>query len=107
MYDTLLVPLDGSKRAEAILRHVEELAGQYGATVIFLQVVELVPLNVGSGGLARCFRQTLIDVLSTPSPIWLPDKRNSARKASKFGRMSSMARPWKRSQPLPNAKVRI
>jgi nucleotide-binding universal stress UspA family protein len=26
MYKTILVPLDGSKRAEAILPHVEELA---------------------------------------------------------------------------------
>jgi len=25
MYNTILVPLDGSKRAEAILSHIEEL----------------------------------------------------------------------------------
>jgi nucleotide-binding universal stress UspA family protein len=50
MYNSILVPLDGSKRAEAILRHVEDLAGRYGATVIFLQVVEPVPLNVGLEG---------------------------------------------------------
>jgi nucleotide-binding universal stress UspA family protein len=47
MYNTILVPLDGSERAEAILRHVEDLARRYGATVIFLQVVEPVPLSVG------------------------------------------------------------
>jgi nucleotide-binding universal stress UspA family protein len=29
MYNTILVPLDGSKRAEAILPHVEDLAGRY------------------------------------------------------------------------------
>ena len=40
MYKTILVPLDGSKRAEAILGHVEELAQRYAARVIFLQVVE-------------------------------------------------------------------
>ena len=45
MYNSILVPLDGSKRAEAILPHVENLAGRYGATVIFLRVVELVPLK--------------------------------------------------------------
>jgi nucleotide-binding universal stress UspA family protein len=50
MYNTILVPLDGSKRAEAILPHVEDLAGRYGATVIFLRVVEPVPLNVGLEG---------------------------------------------------------
>lgn len=40
MYKKILVPLDGSDRAEAILSHVEDLASCYGATVIFLQVVE-------------------------------------------------------------------
>ena len=40
MYKTILVPLDGSKRAEAILPHVEELARLYEAKVVFLQVIE-------------------------------------------------------------------
>jgi len=42
MYNTILVPLDGSQRAEAILCHVEELAQRYHATVVFLRVVEPV-----------------------------------------------------------------
>jgi nucleotide-binding universal stress UspA family protein len=50
MYNTILVPLDGSKRAEAILRHAEDLAGRYGATVILLRVVEPVPLSTGLEG---------------------------------------------------------
>ena len=44
MYDKILVPLDGSQRAEAILRHVEELALRFRARVIFLRVVEPAPL---------------------------------------------------------------
>jgi len=40
MYHKILVPLDGSKRAERILPHVEELARRYKAKIIFLQVVE-------------------------------------------------------------------
>jgi nucleotide-binding universal stress UspA family protein len=40
MYKTILVPLDGSKRAENILRHVEALARCYNATVIFIQVLK-------------------------------------------------------------------
>lgn len=40
MYDTILVPLDGSKRAEKILPHIEELAQRYNAKVVFLQVVQ-------------------------------------------------------------------
>lgn len=44
MYRTLLVPLDGSKRAEAILPHVEELAQRTEAKVILLRVVEPAPI---------------------------------------------------------------
>ena len=40
MYKKILVPLDGSKRAERILPHVEQLAHNFGAQVIFLHVVE-------------------------------------------------------------------
>jgi nucleotide-binding universal stress UspA family protein len=43
MYNTILVPLDGSKRAEAILPHVQDLAQRYGAVVILLRVVGEVP----------------------------------------------------------------
>ena len=49
MYKTILVPLDGSKRAEAILPHVEELAQRYEAKVIFIQVVEPPPLMISPG----------------------------------------------------------
>ena len=49
MYHKILVPLDGSKRAEKILPHVEELSIRYKAKVIFLQVVEYktVPTTEG------------------------------------------------------------
>ena len=40
MYKRILVPLDGSRRAEQILAHVEELALHFEAKVIFLQVIE-------------------------------------------------------------------
>jgi nucleotide-binding universal stress UspA family protein len=40
MYQTILVPLDGSKRAEAILPHLENLAHCYQAKIILLRVVE-------------------------------------------------------------------
>ena len=38
MYQTLLVPLDGSTRAESILPYVENQALQFKSKVIFLQV---------------------------------------------------------------------
>jgi nucleotide-binding universal stress UspA family protein len=40
MYKKLLVPLDGSPRAESILPHVENLAKQFKSKVFFLQVVD-------------------------------------------------------------------
>ena len=40
MYKTILVPLDGSKRAENILKHVERLAFCYSSKVIFLEVLK-------------------------------------------------------------------
>ena len=40
MYHSILVPLDGSKRAETILPHVEDLAHRYDAKVILMGVVE-------------------------------------------------------------------
>ena len=39
MYKSILVPLDGSKRAEAILPHAENMALRYEAQLIFLQVL--------------------------------------------------------------------
>ncbi len=38
MYQKILVPLDGSARAETILPHVENLAARYDADVILLMV---------------------------------------------------------------------
>jgi nucleotide-binding universal stress UspA family protein len=46
MYRRILVPLDGSARAEAILPCVEELAHQFGSTVILLQVLEPVYISL-------------------------------------------------------------
>ena len=40
MYEKILVPLDGSKRAEMIRPHVRELANRFQATVILIKVVE-------------------------------------------------------------------
>jgi nucleotide-binding universal stress UspA family protein len=48
MYRTILVPLDGSKRAERILPHVENLAHHFDSTVAFLRVVETVFVYTGA-----------------------------------------------------------
>ena len=49
MYDTILVPLDGSKRAEKILPHIEQLAQRYNAKVVFLQVIHPFMTLAGPG----------------------------------------------------------
>ncbi len=45
MYNRILVPLDGSSRAEAILPHVEELARLCSAHVCLIQVIEVSVLS--------------------------------------------------------------
>ena len=57
MYGFILVPLDGSARAEAILPHVEELAKRHDAQVILLQVVETVPAHMGREGTVVALEQ--------------------------------------------------
>ena len=39
MYERILVPLDGSDVAEAVLPHVEPIASKFGSEVILLQVL--------------------------------------------------------------------
>jgi nucleotide-binding universal stress UspA family protein len=46
MYHTILVPLDGSQRAEKILPHVEAMAQKFEAQLILAQVVELTNIGV-------------------------------------------------------------
>ena len=48
MFRNILVPLDGSKRAEKILPYVEELAFARDAKVIFLQVIDPVTETIGA-----------------------------------------------------------
>ena len=45
MYEKILVPLDGSKRAEMIRPHVRALARRFQATVIFIRVIENIYTN--------------------------------------------------------------
>ena len=51
MYHTVLVPLDGSERAETILPHVQDIAQRYQAKVIFMSVMELPHTVVAPDGI--------------------------------------------------------
>jgi len=64
MYKTILVPLDGSKRAERILCHVEELAERCEAELILLTIVEPPAFAVGSEGIpATVYKQEVEQTL--------------------------------------------
>jgi nucleotide-binding universal stress UspA family protein len=51
VYEKILVPLDGSKRAEMIRPHVRELASRFQATVILIMVVE----NIYADGIGQTY----------------------------------------------------
>ena len=61
MYHTILVPLDGSERAEGILPHVEDLANRYQAKVIFMQVIEPEPLIMGPDVIYPMVNQNMVE----------------------------------------------
>ncbi|MCC6904607.1 MAG: universal stress protein [Anaerolineae bacterium] len=48
MYEKILVPLDASHRAEAILPHVRAMARAYQSSVTLLMVIEPIPTMVGA-----------------------------------------------------------
>lgn len=71
MYNTILVPLDGSTAAEAILPHVEELAAHYGSSIVYLRVFQiphstpLMPVaEDGYQALPHLSREELQDLLN-------------------------------------------
>ena len=65
MYHKILVPLDGSKRAETILPQVEELAARFQATVTLVEVISFVGDILTAG-------------VITPLPDRLDEDKNQA-----------------------------
>lgn len=47
MYHKILVPLDGSERAEKILPHVEKLTAGHQSEVVLLRVVQTIIVDDG------------------------------------------------------------
>jgi nucleotide-binding universal stress UspA family protein len=79
MYHTILVPLDGSKRAEAILPHVEELAHCANAKVVFLQVVEPYPVIPSPEGPRPAFDQLELERPTREAEAYLTALRGEFR----------------------------
>jgi nucleotide-binding universal stress UspA family protein len=71
MYNRILVPLDGSQRAEAILPHVAELAGRFAAEVVLVQVIEPFPAVSAPGVPALSLPIADIDEHTAAAEIYL------------------------------------
>ena len=67
MYKLILVPLDGSARAERILPYVEELAQKFGSKLLLLQIVEPLVTGVSPYDAGSMFVAEEIDRRSTIS----------------------------------------
>jgi nucleotide-binding universal stress UspA family protein len=76
MYHTILVPLDGSSRAEAILPHVESLAIALRSKVVLLRVVDPASYAVGLEGMPMDATRDLIDAEVQEAEHYLEGKRN-------------------------------
>lgn len=71
MYKKILVPLDGSKRAERILPHVEELAGKFGSHIVLLQIVEPIVLMASPTDMGGYYDPTEIERLTADATSYL------------------------------------
>ena len=71
MYKSILAPLDGSKQAERILPHVEELALRFGAEVIFIRVVEPLVSTISIHGSSPEMYIDMVDDLYNEAKAYL------------------------------------
>ena len=79
MYKTILVPLDGSKRAEAILPHVEELASRYEARVVLVRVIEPIPYVMGPEGTPLVLHEQELKQRRRDAEAYLAARQGSLR----------------------------
>ena len=77
MYDTILVPLDGSLRAEAILSYVKSLALKFGSRLVLLRVVDPVTSVVGLEGMPVDVTRDLINQETEEAKRYLEHRRSS------------------------------
>ncbi|GAB4566751.1 MAG: universal stress protein [Anaerolineae bacterium] len=79
-YPRILVPLDGSKLAEAALRHAETLAWQFGSKIIVLRVIH-VPQALGAVDLVPAYGLD-VDRIEEEARLYLKGICGELRKAS-------------------------
>lgn len=71
MYSRILVPLDGSPRAEAILPHVIALARAFSAEVVLAQVIEPLPQVTAPGEPMQALPVAAINELTAAAEAYL------------------------------------
>ena len=79
MYHTILVPLDGTKQAEAILPQVEMLARLHAARVLFLRVLQPAPVLARPAGAGPALRAEPQAQEWDTATIYLAGKRGEFR----------------------------
>lgn len=79
MYKTILVPLDGSKRAEAILPHVEHLALRCEARVILVRVIEPIPYVMGPEGTPMVLHEQALKQRQADAEAYMAARKGTFR----------------------------
>ena len=106
MYANILVPLDGSARAERILPYVEEIAVKFGSRITLLQIIEsgmtivtetkraVSEARAYLAGMEGSFRSKHIDVRSLveSGPVVMTINDVAAREACDLIAMASHGR---------------
>lgn len=80
MFKSILVPLDGSKRAERILSHVEQLAMQFKSSLMLLRVVEPSLNNLGTYGTSADFYLKSLELATQEAQDYLSSMQGELRK---------------------------
>ncbi|MEZ4681984.1 MAG: universal stress protein [Caldilineaceae bacterium] len=73
----MLVPLDGSKRAERILPYVEELAEKFGSKLVLLQVIEPSVVMAAPYDMGHYYDVNQIERLSEEAKSYLTIQQNT------------------------------
>ncbi len=90
MYEKIVVPLDGSKLAEAALPYAEELAAKMSSDIILLTVLESD--NVGEYEKQRIYTKRIVQVTKYHAEKYI-DNGNGAGKAIKIGATTRNGNP--------------
>jgi nucleotide-binding universal stress UspA family protein len=101
MYHTILVPLDGTRQAEAILPQVEELARSHEARVVFLRVLLPVP------ALARAHGSYKTWSVETQTHEWDNATVYLAGKRGEFRRLGLQASSCLEAGPVVEIILRV